>query len=102
MGRSKTDAGMREVDLLPILRDELLQHRIAVGAPDPDQRVFRTSRGRTRDRNNIGLRVMRPVVARADELVRERGENPLPEGVTAHKLRHTFASILIALGRDPA
>ena len=102
VGRSKTDAGMREVDLLPILRDELLQHRIAAGSPDPDQRVFTTSRGGTRDRNNIGLRVMRPVVGRANELLRERGENPLPEGVTAHKLRHTFASILIALGRDPA
>ncbi len=27
---------------------------------------------------------------------------PLPHGVTPHKLRHTFASILIATGEDPA
>jgi len=26
----------------------------------------------------------------------------LPQGVTTHKLRHTFASILIACGEDPA
>ncbi len=102
VGRSKTDAGMRDVDLVPILRDELLQHRLAAGSAEPDDRVFTTARGGARDRNNIGLRVMRPVVARADELLAERGEHPLPEGVTAHKLRHTFASILIALGRDPA
>jgi integrase len=102
VGRSKTDAGLREVDLLPILRDELLQHRLAADSADPDDRVFTTARGGVRDRNNIGLRVMRPVLERADELLAERGEHPLPEGVTAHKLRHTFASVLIALGRDPA
>lgn len=27
---------------------------------------------------------------------------PLPKGVTTHKLRHTFASTLIACGEDPA
>jgi len=32
----------------------------------------------------------------------ERGEVPLPKGVTPHKLRHTFASTLIACGEDPA
>jgi hypothetical protein len=26
---------------------------------------------------------------------------PLPEGLTPHKLRHTFASLLFALGEDP-
>lgn len=26
---------------------------------------------------------------------------PLPDGLTPHKLRHTFASILVALGDDP-
>jgi hypothetical protein len=26
LGRAKTDAGMREVDMLPILREELLAH----------------------------------------------------------------------------
>ena len=27
---------------------------------------------------------------------------PLPRGITAHKLRHTYASLLAACGEDPA
>ena len=38
---------------------------------------------------------------RADELLADRRQHPLPRGVTPHKLRHTYASVLIALGRDP-
>ncbi|MFL5859564.1 MAG: tyrosine-type recombinase/integrase [Solirubrobacteraceae bacterium] len=40
------------------------------------------------------------VVAHANRLVEERGLQPLPLGITPHKLRHTFASILVAIGRD--
>lgn len=29
------------------------------------------------------------------------GDVPLSDGLTSHKLRHTFASILVALGVDP-
>ena len=47
-------------------------------------------------------RVLAPVARRADELLRERGHGPLPEGLTPHKLRHTFASVLLACGEDPA
>lgn len=41
------------------------------------------------------------VVNRANRLVEERGLQPLPLGITPHKLRHTFASILVAIGKDP-
>lgn len=30
-----------------------------------------------------------------------RGQQPLPKGITPHKLRHTYASILFAIGKDP-
>lgn len=40
-------------------------------------------------------------MATANEKLIEAGEVPLPEGLTPHKLRHTFASILVALGVDP-
>ena len=41
------------------------------------------------------------VVAHAEALLAARGRDPLPAGVTAHKLRHTFASILFVRGEDP-
>ncbi len=55
-----------------------------------------------RDKDNARERVIRPVVRRAGELLAERGQEPLPDGISAHKLRHTFASLLVACGEDPA
>jgi conjugative relaxase-like TrwC/TraI family protein len=37
----------------------------------------------------------------AETLLARRGQPPLPAGVTAHKLRHTSASILFVRGEDP-
>lgn len=102
VGRSKTDAGVREVDILPVLRDELTEHKARSRNTGPDDLVFPTATGGRRDKDNIRTRVLMPVVVRADELLEEREQQPLPQGVTPHKLRHTFASVLIALGRDPA
>ncbi len=51
--------------------------------------VFPTSSGSRRDKDNARERVVRPVVKRADELLAERGHEPLPAGVTVHELRHT-------------
>jgi integrase len=102
VGDSKTEAGIRLVDVLPALRDELTSHRHAAATAGPDDLVFPTSSGSRRDKDNARERVIRPVVAAADELLARRGHSPLPEGVTAHKLRHTFASILYVRGEDPA
>jgi integrase len=101
VGRAKTAAGVREIDLLPILRDELLAHKAATGGR-AGEHVFITSTGRARDRHNLRQRVVAPVTRRADELLADRGSNPLPAGISPHKLRHTFASLLVALGSDPA
>jgi hypothetical protein len=64
-----------------------------------------------------GLRHLRPFFAdwllrdidaeavdatRADELLEARSSIPLPKGLSPHKLRHTFASVLVACGEDPA
>jgi integrase len=101
IGRSKTDAGMRSIDLVPVLRDVLAEHKAGHrgGLDDP---LFPTATGGPRDKDNVGKRVLAPVIERADELLAERGQHPLPAGITPHKLRHTFASILVALGRDPS
>jgi integrase len=64
--------------------------------------VFPTAAGTERDKDNLRNRILAPVLAKADELLVERKQPPLPAGVTPHKLRHTFASILVACGEDPA
>jgi integrase len=92
---------MRSIDLLPVLRDVLAEHK-AAHRGGLDVPLFATATGGHRDKDNIRKRVLEPVIARADELLAERGQHPLPRGVTPHKLRHTFASILVALGRDPS
>jgi integrase len=101
VGRDKTDAGMREVDMLPLLREILTEHKAASEHARPDDPVFVTSTGKPRSRHNIRQDVVDAVVAHASRLVEARGIQPLPLGITPHKLRHTFASILVAIGKDP-
>jgi hypothetical protein len=84
-----------------VLRDELTSHRLATAQSRPLDVVFPTSSGSRRDKDNARERVIRPVVAHAETLLARRGQQPLPDGVTAHKLRHTFASILFVRGEDP-
>jgi integrase len=102
IGDTKTEAGARDVRLLPILRDELDQYKLARGRTGPNDHVFTTAKDQPRDRNNARQRVIVPVVERADELLAKRRQPQLPIGVTAHKLRHTFASVLTMIGEDPA
>jgi integrase len=100
VGRDKTDAGMREVDMLPLLREILTEHKVATQRTGPDDPVFVTSRGQPRSRHNLRHDVVNAVVAHASRLVEEHGLQPVPLGITPHKLRHTFASILVAIGRS--
>jgi integrase len=87
---AKTEAGIRVVDILPVLGDELTAHRRANREEGPTALVCATSTGSRRDKDNARERVIRPVVAQAETVLARRGQQPLPAGVTAHKLRHTF------------
>jgi len=88
--------------VLPILRDELAAHKTASPRTWPSSLVVTTRTGAPRDRYNLRQRVVLPVARKAAELLEEREAQPLPAGVGPHKLRHTFASILVALGNDPS
>jgi integrase len=101
VGRSKTDAGLREIPMLPLLHRILSAHKARCPDTGPDDYVFGTSKGTRRDKDNVRNRMLAPALAPADELLLARGEVPLPKGLTPHKLRHTFASILVACGEDP-
>ncbi|HEX4033728.1 MAG TPA: tyrosine-type recombinase/integrase [Solirubrobacteraceae bacterium] len=98
---SKTGAGVRMIDLLPALRDELAEYKASIRLLAPDDPVFATASGRALDVSNLHKRVFAKSVERANEALARRGDVPLPEGLTPHKLRHTFASLLVALGVDP-
>jgi integrase len=108
---AKTDAGVRKVDLLPLLAAELVGHRdglragrdgvARLGRLAQDAPVFATATGKARDRHNVRERVVKRASALASERLVEAGGAPLPT-LTPHALRRTFASVLVNLGRDPA
>lgn len=97
---SKTDAGVRLVDLLPALREELSAHKTETRFGGPEDFMFPTESGGRQDRNNARRRVVVKSVERASEDLIARGLNPLPEGITPHSLRRTFISLLLATGSE--
>jgi integrase len=101
VGRSKTQAGLREIELLPILRDVLAAYKAAGYRGRPDDLLFPNIDGGPRNKDTLRRGVLEAAFKRADRVLEARGQIPLPKGLTAHKLRHTFASILIACGEDP-
>jgi integrase len=100
VGKSKTDAGVRFVEMAPALRDELAEYK-ATRLDAPDEFVFATARGASPLAGNVDKRVFRKAVDRANELLARDDRDPLPEGLTPHSMRHTFTSLLTALGEDP-
>jgi integrase len=101
IGKSKTDAGSRRIDLLPALRDELTAYKAQAPDTGPNAFVFPSATGTRRLGENIRPNVLGKAVQAANKALTEAGQVPLPEGLTPHKLRHTYASILVALGVDP-
>jgi integrase len=100
VGRAKTDAGVREVDILPVLRDELLTHRVKAAFRGVDDFVFPTESGGRANPSNVRNRILARSIERANEKRAERDLPPLPEGLTPHSLRRTFISLLLAIGED--
>jgi len=94
-----------------------VRHRLVLGFPGPDRRdhadeersapcSLASARMTSRcSPPQPGRGTVRPICAPAVELANQRlqhqGEVPLPEHLTPHKLRRTFASLLVALGVDP-
>ncbi len=100
---AKTEAGVRDVDLQPELREELALWRATTRHPEPADLVFATAKGKPDNRNNIRRRVLVRAVERANERIAKNGAcEPLPEGLSPHALRRSFASWLVAEGEDPA
>lgn len=99
---SKTDAGVRWVPVLPALRDELIARKMATDYSGPNDRVFATTSGSAMSRDNARKRIFDKAVEIADEQLEAAGLAPTAEGLTPHSLRHTYISLRVALGDDPA
>jgi integrase len=97
---AKTDAGVRIVNVLPVLRSELGAYRARLD-PTPDTLVFGTAIGRQQGATNVRRRVLAKAVEQANRQLADARAEPLPEGLTPHSLRRTFASLLFALGEAP-
>ncbi len=100
VGQAKTDAGARTVNMLPILREEILRHESHTSRLSHEL-VFGSSTGKPLSPTNVRKRIIEPAVVRASGALEERDLAPLPQGVTPHSLRRTFASLLFALGESP-
>jgi integrase len=98
MPKVKTDASERVVPMLPTLHDVLLTHRAE--QPTTGQAAFRTRNGTRQSPDNVRSRVLARVRSRANDLLLERGEEPI-EHLTPHTLRRTFASVLAEVGVPP-
>lgn len=59
MRGSKTDAGVRQIDMLPVLRDELLALTATARRTDAIGLVFGTSHANWQHASNIRNRVLR-------------------------------------------
>ena len=97
---AKTAAGIRAVDIRPRLLEELTAYNASRGDVDTSAPAFPTRTGRSRDKDNVRERVIRPVVERANELRGRRGEPPILAHVTPHTLRRTYISFMLAAGFD--
>ncbi len=100
VGQAKTDAGRRRVKIRGALRDELLAAR-SRRSVEQDAHVFPTRTGRRQYEAKVRSGTLGGAVKRANKNLAERDLPPLPDKLTPHSLRRTFASVLYALGESP-
>ena len=97
---AKTDAGVRQVDLTPALRELLSEYRTRSAFAASDDHVFPTREGRADNASNVRNRLLADAIERANAALADEGV-PIAEGVSPHSLRRTYISILLAAGADP-
>jgi len=89
--------------LLPIREPALREHKKAAEWTKPDDFVFAGRiREQPRERNSIRTRILYGAVEKANEQLAAEDRPPLPEGITFHALRRTYAVLRAELGEHPA
>jgi integrase len=82
-------AGVREVDLTPVLQGLLSEYRTRSKHTKPDDLVFPTARGHQDNASNVRERFLGSAVKLANEELEKEGLDPI-RNVTPHSLRRTF------------
>ncbi len=95
---AKTNRGVREIDMTPWLREQLLTYKASLGDVRPDGPVFPTRDRSFRDKDNLNRRVIAPVGRAAATLRSKRGLAPLPTGLSAHVFRRTYITLMAEAG----
>lgn len=98
--QSKTDAGVRTVDLTPALREELTLWLDKSRFKEPDDYVFPTRRGLQDCRQNVRRRLLIAAIGKANISLAEQKIDPIGP-VSPHGLRRTCATLRCAAGDDP-
>jgi integrase len=96
---SKTDTGVREIDLTPTLQELLTEYRTRTPYGASGELVFPTAGGRPDNPSNVRTRFLAPAVEQANVELEGAGGEPIG-AVTPHSLRRTFISLLLAAGAD--
>ena len=96
---SKTDAGVRSVDLPAGLREDITTWRATSTHTEPADYVFATSTGGKSNPSNLRRDLLRPAVEAANATLDESGIAVL-DGLTFHAFRRTYASLRCVCGDD--
>ena len=100
---SKTAAGIRQVVLDPELIQLLHEHKLAADWNQPADFVFAGRiREKPRERNSLRTRILYGAIEKANELLAAEDRPPIPDGITFHALRRTYAALRAELGEHPA
>lgn len=100
---SKTAAGVRQVVLEPELIQLLQDHKDDAEWTEPADFVFAGRiREKPRERNIVRTRILYGAIRKANEQLAAEDRPPLPDGITFHSLRRTYAALRAELGEHPA
>jgi len=96
---TKSDAGERDIPIVPALRQGLTEHRTEYpsGQGEP---AFPTRNGTRQHPDNVRARILAPIRERANEQLEAEGLLPIGH-MTPHTLRRTFASMLAVCDVPP-
>jgi integrase len=97
---SKTEAGMREVDMTPRLINEVRRYLATRPNASPEEPAFPTRTGGRRDKDNIRSRVVAPILDRANAQRQAADLPPIGIAVTPHTLRRTYISLMLSAGAE--